>query len=164
MIRRNPSARMCLLILPGLLALGGIGGCSQVRLIRDNPDGGVISIPNDSNQWPSYYRNRAEELMRKKCPEGYAIVREEVEEDNPAAEDGREPNETFEYNGAYERITNYRRQVYHITFRRKAAAPPAEPGASGKAIPDGPPAPAPLPATEDDNPELPPPRLLPGNE
>jgi hypothetical protein len=164
MIRWKPWAGMCLLGLPVLLALGGIGGCSQVRLLSDNPDGGVVSIPSNSNQWPTYYRNRAEYLMRKKCPQGYVIVREQVEEDNPAADDGRKPNENFEYNGAYERISNYRREAYHITFRRKGAAPPANLDAPAKAIPAGPPVPPRLPATEKDKEELPPPRRLPSRE
>ena len=160
---RKPWARMGLLILPGLLALGGTGGCSQVRLIRNSPDGGVVSIPNNSNQWPSYYRNRAKELMRKRCPEGYVIVSEKLEEDNPAAEDGRKPNEDFEYNGAYERISNYRRQAYHITFRRKDAVPP-ETGSPGKAMPTDPPASPRVPATEKGKEELPPPRRFPPGE
>jgi hypothetical protein len=121
----------------------------------------VVSIPNNSNQWPSYYRNRAEYLMHQKCPEGYVIVREQVEEDNPAERDGRKPNEDFEYNGAYERIRNARREVYLITFRRKGAAAPEDPNAAGKEIPIGPSVPPFSPATAKDKEELPPPRPLP---
>lgn len=154
MTRPDPQVRMCLLILPGLLGLIGNVGCSQVRLIRGTPDGGVISIPNNSNQWPTFYRNQAESLMQKKCPQGYVIVSERVEEDNPAAEDGRKPYEDFDYNGAYERITNYRRMAYHIAFRRKSESAPADPDAPGKAIPGG----SPVPPTENAKEELPPPR------
>jgi hypothetical protein len=91
-------------------------GCSSVRLVREAPDGGVVSIPNDSNQWPTYYRNRAEQLMRKKCPAGYVIDHEVAVEDNPAERDGRYPNEDFDYNGGFERIRRYARNEYHIYF------------------------------------------------
>jgi hypothetical protein len=160
MIRPTPWARRCWLVLPGLLALGATAGCTQVRLVRDTPEGGVVSIPNNSNQWPTYYRNRAEDLMHQKCPEGYVIVSERVQEDNPAERDGRKPNEDFEYNGAYERISNYRRVVYHITFRRKKESGPANPDAPGKPRPGAPPASLPAPATENDKEDLPPPRLF----
>ena len=60
-----------------------LSGCTQVRIVRDTGNGGVVSIPNNSNQWPTFYRNRAEELMNKKCPEGYTIIGEKVVEDNP---------------------------------------------------------------------------------
>jgi hypothetical protein len=164
MIRPNLWARMYLRNLPGLLALVMIGGCSQVRLIRETADGGVVSIPNNSNQWPTYYRNRAEYLMHQKCPEGYVIVREQVVEDNPAARDGRKPNENFEYNGAYQRITTYRREEYHITFRRAAPPMRPDPDAPRSAVPGVPPASPRLPATKKDKNELPPPRPLPPNE
>jgi hypothetical protein len=162
MIRPTLRARWCLLILPALVALGGIVGCSQVRIIRDTPDGGVVSIPNNSNQWPTYYRNRAEFLMHQKCPEGYAIVREQVEQDNPAARDGRKPYEDFEYNGAYQRIQTASRQVYLITFRRRVIVP-SDPNAAGREISTDPPVSPPLPATKQDQEELPPPRPLPPN-
>jgi hypothetical protein len=105
-------------------------GCGQVRLIRDAPDGGVITIPNNSNQWPSYYRNRAEYLMKRKCPDGYVIVSEQEVEDNPALLDGRKPNEHFEYEGGYIRITTYERKAYRIAFRSAAAAKNTPPAAS----------------------------------
>ena len=164
MLRPSLGARMYWLMLPALLVLAGVGGCSQARLIRDNPEGGVVSIPNNTNQWPSYYRNRAEYLMRKKCPEGFVIVREQAVEDNPAERDGRKPNEDFEYNGAYQRIRNARREAYHITFRRKAAAPPVDRTAPGIAPPDGPAASPRSPATDHDKEELPPPRQFPPHE
>jgi hypothetical protein len=129
-----------------------IGGCSQVRLVRGTPDGGVVVIPNNSNQWPSYYRNRAESLMKRKCPEGYTIIDEREAKDNPAARDGRKPNEDFEYEGAYIRITTYDRKAYFIAFRSAAAVKNAPP----------PPSPSPRPpAKHEDKDELPPPRPLP---
>lgn len=126
-------------------------GCAQVRLVRDTPDGGIVAIPNNSNQWPSYYRNRAKRLMQRKCPEGYVIISEQTAVDNPAARDGRKPNEDFEYEGAYIRLTTYNRKVHQIAFRSvtaaKGAPPPRPPSRS--------------PATDENKDELPPPRPLP---
>jgi len=127
-----------------------MSGCSQVRLIENSPDGGVVSIPNNSNQWPTFYRNRAESLLQKKCPEGFTIVGEKAVEDNPAARDGRKPNEDFDYSGGYERITRYNRKEYHITFRRG--------GASHQL-----PSPASIPAKDESKDELPPPRRMPSS-
>ena len=93
------------------------GRFSAVRLVGDTPDGGIAVMPNNTNQWPTYYRNRAEISMKKKFPEGYVIVHEEEVESNPAARDGRYENEDFEYNGAYERIRRSTITQYRITFR-----------------------------------------------
>lgn len=163
MLQPNTWLRRSLLILPGLLALGVIEGCSQVRIVQSSSEGGVVAIPNNSNQWPSYYRNRAEYLMSKECPEGYVIVREKVEEENPAAQDGRKPSEDFEYNGGYQRIRNSSRLVYLITFRKREPTGSASLETEGNKKPSNLPVSPSLPATEKDQQELPPPRPLPPN-
>jgi hypothetical protein len=127
-------------------------GCGQVRLIRDAPDGGVVGIPNNTNEWPSFYRNRAESLMKRKCPEGYVIVGEQEVEDNPTTRDGRKPNEDFEYEGAYIRNTTYNRKQYRIAFRSAAAAKNDPPPAAR---------PSRTPPKVENKDELPPPRPLP---
>ncbi len=133
-------------------ASGSIIGCSQVRLVQDTADGGVVVIPNNSNQWPSYYRNRAEYLMKRKCPEGYVIVSEQEDKDNPAARDGRKPNEDFDYEGGYIRISTYDRKAYFIAFRSATAAKNVTPPSSH---------PPRTTDKSDDKDELPPPRPLP---
>ena len=139
MFKPNGSARRAVgrALCTVLLAAAGGCGTTGVHFVSQTPDGGVISIPNNSNQWPTYYRNRAEELMRQKCPDGYVIEREEEFEDNPA-DNGRYPNEDFEYNGGYERIRNYSRKEYHITFRCRQ---PDHASSSGDELP--PPTPIP---------------------
>lgn len=96
----------------------------SIRVVRRRRTAGVIAIPDNSNQWPTYYRNRAVYLMKKKCPEGYEIISEQEAEDNPAARDGCKPNEDFEYEGAYIRLTTYTRTVYRIVFRSPPPTPP----------------------------------------
>jgi hypothetical protein len=153
MSRPNVSAQRIVPVLM-LLTATSAGGCfSSVRLLRETPEGGMIVMPNNSNQWPTYYRNRAEFLMHKKCPEGYVIEHEDVIEDNPAARDGRYPYEDFDYNGGYQRITTYDRKQYRLTFRRVSAAALAPPPQANKELP-----PSVLPPANED---LPPPRPVP---
>lgn len=62
-----------------LLALGPavLAGCSSARYVYVDKEGGVVAIPRNSNAWPGYHRDRAEELIRRRCPGGYEIVKEE---------------------------------------------------------------------------------------
>jgi hypothetical protein len=59
-----------------LLALGSVG-CTGPRIISQDQYGGVIAMPSNSNYWPTYYRSKAEEMMAKKCPQGFHIEHEE---------------------------------------------------------------------------------------
>jgi hypothetical protein len=64
--------KVYLLVLAGLLA-----GCSQARFVHSDQWGGVIAIPNNSNQWPTYYQDQAKEMMKRQCPQGYVIEGED---------------------------------------------------------------------------------------
>lgn len=63
------------LVMAALAA--GCVGCASPRLVRVDKDGGVVAIPSNTNVWPTYYRDKAEAMLRQKCPGGYEIVREE---------------------------------------------------------------------------------------
>jgi hypothetical protein len=136
------------------LTAAAVCGCFAVRVVSETPEGGVVVMPNNSDQWPTYYRNRAEYLMKQRCPQGYVIVSEEQFVDNPAARDGRKPHEHFEYDGGYERISKYEQKSYRIVFRRaEAKGGPAAPARrQDDLLP-----PKELPPVE----EAPPPRRLP---
>jgi hypothetical protein len=58
----------------------GCGGCSiGATLLRETPTGGVVTYSfKDERGGPlhSPYRKRAFELIEKKCPQGYRMVRE----------------------------------------------------------------------------------------
>jgi hypothetical protein len=69
--------RSNILVLLAAISLVVWCGCAKPRLVRTSKDGGVVAIPSNSNQWPTYYRDKAEKLMREKCPDGYEIVQEE---------------------------------------------------------------------------------------
>jgi hypothetical protein len=51
-------------------------GTSARYVVKEN-DGGIVSIPSNSNSWPGYNRREAEKLMMNHFPDGYEVVREE---------------------------------------------------------------------------------------
>lgn len=66
----------------GLLILAGFGsiGCGrdrEVRVVYRDGTGGVIGIPQNTNRWPHYYRDKAAREMARHFPDGgYLVVRE----------------------------------------------------------------------------------------
>ena len=68
-------------ILVVLWLLGpGASGCvsgGEARYVYQDGQFGVVGIPENTSRWPTYYRQRAEELMAQHFPEGYEIVRAE---------------------------------------------------------------------------------------
>ncbi len=150
------SARKSRLVLLGLLLLSAACGCaSAVRFVRETPDGGVVVMPTNTNQWPTYYRSRAEYLMHQKCPGGFQI-------DHEAAVGGElgkriAYDSYFGYTGGSEA-----EQVYHITFH----AVPSGNQRAAAAVPDSAKKPASsarpsVPPSMEGKDELPPPRPLP---
>jgi hypothetical protein len=69
--------RSSLAVLLAVVAVVSVGGCAKARMVEVTQDGGVVAIPSNTNRWPNYYRNQAEELMKQKCPDGFEIVEEE---------------------------------------------------------------------------------------
>jgi hypothetical protein len=64
-------ARLALLVMAGLL---GLNGCaSSARYVTKSSNGGIIAIPANTNSWPGYYHNQAEELMKAQFPDGYVV-------------------------------------------------------------------------------------------
>jgi hypothetical protein len=59
-----------------LLSVLALTGCTSARVVSRDPTGGVVAIPENSNSWPSRYRDQAIALIKQDCPD-YAIVREE---------------------------------------------------------------------------------------
>jgi hypothetical protein len=60
------------------IVLLGLCGCSQAQFVVVENDHGIVSIPRNTNAWPTYYRNSADELLREKFPQGVVIDREEA--------------------------------------------------------------------------------------
>ena len=58
-------------------SLAALAGCNSARYVTVTSEGGVVAIPDNSNNWPSYNHKHAEELIQAKCPGGYVIEREE---------------------------------------------------------------------------------------
>lgn len=64
-------------ILPLLLSVLCVSGCTGARRVVKANDHGVIAIPSDTNSWPFHHREKAEELMASHFPDGYVIEHEE---------------------------------------------------------------------------------------
>ncbi|WP_435009564.1 hypothetical protein P12x_000820 [Tundrisphaera lichenicola] len=63
-----------------LLIITFTSGCAMthdVRYVYQDGDFGVIGLPENTDEWPTHYRSRAEELMEKHFPQGHEIVRAE---------------------------------------------------------------------------------------
>jgi len=68
------------IILTALLCLLGVAGCSEgAKLARDTDSGGIVTYlyrEDRGGVLGSRYRRAALEIIHKKCPAGYSIVRE----------------------------------------------------------------------------------------
>jgi hypothetical protein len=62
-----------------IVGLGAIGcsGAREVRYVYQDSHSGVIGMPANTSQWPTYYRKHADKMMEKHFPEGYDVVRAE---------------------------------------------------------------------------------------
>jgi hypothetical protein len=65
------------LLLVALIGSASLTGCANARYVQVDKDSGIVSMPANTNVWPSYYRDHAEALIRQKCPAGYEVVSEE---------------------------------------------------------------------------------------
>lgn len=71
-----------------LLTLTGAGCAEGAKLIRETPQGGVVSYPYKSDRNSMMFsgsRKEALDLMAKKCPSGYAILQEGETRGNTSA-------------------------------------------------------------------------------
>ena len=59
------------------LVVAGCASTSPVRYVYQDGQYGVIGIPENTSRWPTYYRERAEDLMAVHFPDGFEIVRAE---------------------------------------------------------------------------------------
>jgi hypothetical protein len=103
----------------------------------------VVTIPNNSDTWPTSYRGRALNLIKKQCPDGYTITGEdEVVLKEGSSGRGYE----YEYDGALQKVET-RKSEYHIRFC--ALAPGEGPPPPDHAVPPNkPPPPPPGPPPE----------------
>jgi hypothetical protein len=62
-----------------LLAVGimtSLSGCATARYVERHADGGVVAIPENSNHWPTYYRQSALDLITQHVGPHYEILEE----------------------------------------------------------------------------------------
>ena len=55
----------------------GCASTQEARYVYQDGQFGVVGIPENTDHWPSFYRNRADELMKEHFPTGYEIIRAE---------------------------------------------------------------------------------------
>lgn len=55
----------------------GCATSNQARYVYQDGQFGVVGIPQNTDLWPTHYRERAEALMNQHFPDGYEIVRAE---------------------------------------------------------------------------------------
>ena len=60
-----------------LIVLLAAGCAGPARYVTKQGAEGVVSVPDDTNRWPHYYRNQAVELIEKHVGSDYEIVKEE---------------------------------------------------------------------------------------
>ncbi|MCS7021896.1 MAG: hypothetical protein NZ703_01865 [Gemmataceae bacterium] len=65
-------------LLTGMLAVTvmAISGCASARYVERHADSGVVAIPENSNHWPTYYRQAALDLIEKHVGPHYEIIEE----------------------------------------------------------------------------------------
>ncbi len=123
---RKPRNWLLLIILV-MLPIGGIGCMGSVHSIARDSEGGVISIPKNTNTWPFYYRRQAEMKMAQQFPNGYEIIREEQAIIPPETYDKRDLSQSDASLNPYYRTytggTQRERREYRIYFRGRNAIP-----------------------------------------
>ena len=129
-----------------VLALVALTGCTTARIVSKDANGGVVAIPENSNTWPFHYRDKAEALIKKDCPNYEIAWQGEVATGQPTTDRDctetrnrkRAPNDA-PYDGVTPSTTDHLRTrdctEYHFVYRRKNLTPP--PGASPTPIPVG---------------------------
>jgi hypothetical protein len=60
-----------------VVMVAGLSGCAgQAKIIQKGPDAGVVAIPENTNVWPTHYRDAAEALIKQHIGPSYMIVEE----------------------------------------------------------------------------------------
>lgn len=60
-----------------MIGLFTLAGCASPRFVQMDQGGGIVALRENTNVWPTYYRDKAATMIGRKCPNGYEIVREE---------------------------------------------------------------------------------------
>lgn len=145
------------------LSAAGLCGCTSARYVALEPNGGVVAIPDNSNSWPTRNRDKAEALMRQKCPQGYVIEREgEVvvgstdHTETHAARTGDPAHDARLNTQVSQDTTHQDRTEWRIWFRAKGAPPEPLPAGPPAVVPASyrpsaglPPQPVPVPVGGD---------------
>lgn len=95
-------------------------------MLTHNDQGGIVSIPTNTNRWPTFNRKNAEELMTRACPEGFVIESEGEVPIGPQPATPITPQKKSTYNVVVSGVDNPeanapRSTEYQIRFRSRNA-------------------------------------------
>jgi hypothetical protein len=123
-------------VMTALLVVCGLSGCSTARQLAVTQDGGCVAIPENTDVWPTNYRSKAIEMIKKQCPQGYVIVEErevvtgKVKTDSAATDTQtqdvstrRQPNATLTTTSTSHTSAVRDQTEYRIWYRKTGAQP-----------------------------------------
>lgn len=73
-VRHGNKRLISLLLAVGVMT--GLSGCATARYVERHAEGGVVAIPENSNHWPTYYRQAALDLITQHVGPHYEILEE----------------------------------------------------------------------------------------
>jgi len=60
-----------------VVMVAGLSGCAgQAKIIQKGPDAGIVAIPENTNVWPTHYRDAAEALIKQHIGPSFMVVDE----------------------------------------------------------------------------------------
>jgi hypothetical protein len=119
----------------------GLAGCaSPARYVERGPDSGVVAIPANTNDWPSYNRRAAIAKIEEHLGANYEILEEREVPVGQATFNNQQPAG----DGTWNATTTLDMREWHIAYRRKAGpttyagpVPPVSPTPPGMVRPAG---------------------------
>ncbi len=133
--------------------VGLLSGCVSARYVERNPDSGIVAVADNTNQWPSYNRDKAMELIRNHVGPDFEIVKEEEVVTGKVTRNDQPVSQVPVWNPIVEDVT-----AWFIHYRRRPTDPnaprmevgfrsnPATRNGVEQASANGPPLPSLLPA------------------
>jgi hypothetical protein len=124
-----------------VVTVASLTGCGTARYVSKQGEGGVVAIPNNSDDWPTHYRQNAEALIRQHVGPNYEIVDErEVVTGTKVANNQQAQTEQIANRrnpsmpGTKETVTDTTTATniteYRITYRRRGPVGGGFPGAT----------------------------------
>jgi hypothetical protein len=128
----------------GLTLLILATGCASPRIISYDQTSVIVAVPEDTDEFPHYYKTEATKLAKSKIPDAEFVESSRVKDGKviqAGATQPVKPSETQKKDGA---STDSEKVEYYLEYRSKATlsplstkplAPPARPNGTGTETP-----------------------------